>query len=203
MPAGMLRMRARGRARWCAASVLLLLLAPARTPAAPMAPAALPSCRTKQKKKIKKGARPMPGCCCHPVFISIAQEWLCWVQRPKGCRPSGQDALWGCPQLPQVALSPVISSQCHAGGTCSPLRGLRHGCHGRRIRLPKEEAGPPLAGVRFRKPWGNSTVSAPQAAPPPPRSHPGEAGFCLPGDLHSSMLPPKRFPSVGCSCWDF
>lgn len=131
-----------------------------------------------KKKKIKKGARPVPGCCCHPVFISIAQEWLCWVQRPKGCRPSGQDALWGCPQLPQVALSPLISSQCHAGGRCSPLRGLRHSCHGRRIRLPKEEAGPPLAGVRFRKPWGNSTVSAPQAAPPPPRSHPGEAGFC-------------------------
>lgn len=156
-----------------------------------------------KKKKIKKGARPMPGCFCHPVFISIAQERVCWVQRPKGCRPSGQDALWGCPQLPQVALSPLISSQCHAGGTCSPLRGLRHSCHGRRIRLPKEEAGPPLAGVRFRKPWGNSTVSAPQADPPPPRSHPGEAGFCLPGDLHSSMLIPdipNRFPSVRCSC---
>lgn len=106
--------------------------------------------------------------------------------KPKGCHPKGQDALWGCPQ---ETLSQVISSQCHAGGTCSPLRGLRHGCHGWRIRLPKEEAGPPLARVRFRKPWGNST------------------GQCTPGSATTAplsprrgwVLPPRRFAQLHAS----
>lgn len=59
-------------------------------------------------------------------------------------------------------------------GKDSPLRGFRHGCHGRVSCLSEKEAGPPVAGVGLGQTWGKVWVSA---APTAPQFHPtGEDG---------------------------
>lgn len=199
VPAGTLRTRARGWARWCVASVLLP--APAHTPAALPAPAALPSCRTKQKKLFKKGQADARAFCCQPVFISTAQERLCWAGRPNGCHPKGQDVAGMSPAAPGGSVPghlipvPRWRNALTSPGTPTQL-SWPGDLSSQRRSWPTTGRGQIWAalGGRHRSAHPRQRCHRPALIP--------ESGFCLPGDLHSSTLPPNipnRFPSVGCS----
>lgn len=139
----------------------------------------------------------MPGCCCHPVFISTAQERVCWVQNPRDVTQRARMHFGDVPRrlCPKSSHpSATLEEHAHLSGDSDTVV-MAGG-----FVFPKKKLAHHWPGSDLGSPGGTAQVSAPQAAPPPPRSHPGEAGFCLPGDLHSSMLPPSRFPSVGCFC---